>query len=205
MHLETLVVGRLAANCYLLGCEETKEAIVVDPGGEAEVINDRIAAGGWKVKYIVNTHAHMDHTAANGAVKQFTGAPLLIHAADAPTLAHLGKRSFLYAGADPTPVPADRVLQDGEEIAWGKLSARVIHTPGHTPGGICLYVGSLLFAGDTLFAGSVGRSDFPGGSHKDLIDSIKQKLLILPDETEVYPGHGPSTTIGWERQENPFL
>jgi len=193
MHIEALVVGRLEANCYILVCPATSEAVVVDPGGDADLINAKIAENGWQVKYIINTHGHLDHTGANAEVKAATGAPILMHAADAPRRPAPGRAA------------ADRALADGDSVNWGKLSLRVIHTPGHTPGGICLLAGDKLFAGDTLFAGSVGRSDFPGGSHHDLITSIKTKLLVLPDATEVYPGHGPSTTIGDEKRYNPFL
>lgn len=193
MHIETLVVGYLEANCYFLVCPATSEAVVIDPGGDADLINARIAENGWQVKYIINTHGHSDHTAGNAAVRAATGALVLLHAADT---------SRQSPADQETP---DRTLADGESINWGHLSLRVIHTPGHTPGGICLLAGDKLFAGDTLFAGSVGRSDFPGGSHRDLISSIKSKLLVLPEATEVYPGHGPSTTIGDEKRYNPFL
>jgi hydroxyacylglutathione hydrolase len=193
MHIEALVVGRLEANCYIRVCPATSEAIVVDPGGDADEIIKRIADNGWQVKYIINTHGHLDHTADNAAVRAATGAPVMMHAADVP------RRSAPGRGAP------DKALTDGDSVNWGELSLSVIHTPGHTPGGICLLTGDKLFAGDTLFAGSVGRSDFPGGSHRDLINSIKTKLLVLPDDTEVYPGHGPRTTIGDEKRYNPFL
>jgi glyoxylase-like metal-dependent hydrolase (beta-lactamase superfamily II) len=204
--IRTLAVGVLSTNCYLVSDPDSQEALVIDPGAEPDRILAALRAAGAKVTAIVNTHGHWDHSGANGAVKEATGAPLLIHAADAPWLtmrqtvtgAGLG---LLHPVQSP---PADRVLQGEEELPLGRFRLRVIHTPGHTPGGICLYLPGVLFSGDTLFAEGVGRTDLPGGSPSALASSIREKLFSLPDETVVYPGHGAPTTIGDERSLNPY-
>jgi len=202
---EYLVVGAVGANCYIIGCEETGEGVVVDPGGDGPAILRLVRERGLKVKYIIDTHGHVDHISANGQVKEATGAPILIHELDAPMLTDASRNLSFFA---PRPVrgpAADRTLRNGEVVQVGNLKLEVIHTPGHTPGGISLRLGDKVLTGDTLFAGSIGRTDFPGGSYTTLIDSIKQKLLPLGDEIEVYPGHGPPSTIGEERATNPFL
>jgi len=196
-------------NCYLLVCPETKKTMVIDPGAfneiEANNILGIIAQHELEPQFILNTHGHIDHIAGNEKIKQATGGKLLIHSSDAEmVLSGTMNGSFMFGGEIVSP-PADRKLEDEEVIKLGNLSIKVIHTPGHTPGWICLHVDGTLFSGDTLFAGSVGRTDLPGGSEKQIIQSIKQKLMILPDETIVRPGHGPRTTIGQERENNPFL
>lgn len=203
--LETFVVGAFGANCYIVGCEETKEAAIIDPGGDAGRILAYVRQRGLQVKSIINTHGHVDHMAANGPVKEGTAAPILIHRDDAPMLTSGARNLSLLAGVNVRSPEADRELEDGDVLTVGKLTLKVIHTPGHTPGGISLLCGDMVFTGDTLFAGSIGRSDFPGGSHETLIHSIKEKLLPLPDETVVLPGHGPRSTIGQEKDMNPFL
>lgn len=206
MHLEVLEVGPAAANCYLVICQETGQAAVIDPGGEPERILAAIEKRGANVQYIINTHGHADHIAANAAVKEATGAPILIHTGDAPYLTDTRKSLLLYLGQDKAGPPADRLLREGDIITVGKgVTLEVLHTPGHTPGGICLKGDGFVFTGDTLFAGSIGRTDFPGGSFSTLINSIRDKLLALEDSIRVYPGHGPETTIGVERATNPFL
>jgi glyoxylase-like metal-dependent hydrolase (beta-lactamase superfamily II) len=191
MNVKIFPVGWLATNCYVVSCEEKKEAAVIDPGMETEAetkqILDYIKQNGFKVKYIINTHGHDDHTSGNYAIKDATGAPVLIH-----------KNTI-------ERVDADKKLQDGDILQIGNFKLVVLHTPGHTPGGISLVADKAVFTGDTLFAGSVGRTDFLGGSYKDIILSIKTKLMPLPDNLIVYCGHGPSTTIGDEKQYNPFL
>jgi len=203
--LEGFPVGMLGANCYLVGCEETREAVVVDPGDEAARILERIKKLNLKVRFIILTHGHADHIGALGEVREATGAKVLIHKEDADTLTSPGKNLSLLTGASMKFKAADRLLEDGDVIEIGKLKAEVMHTPGHTPGGICLKIGNVVFTGDTLFAGSVGRSDFPGGSHGQLINSIKEKLMMLPGDTKIYPGHGPASTVDYEKKHNYFL
>ncbi|AOQ24410.1 Hydroxyacylglutathione hydrolase GloC [Moorella thermoacetica] len=206
MFLKTLVVGPLGANCYLIGCPETGEGAVIDPGAEGERILAAAREAGLNIKQIINTHGHGDHIGANGAIKAATGAAILIHRADAHYLTDPGRNLSVLLGSREASPPADRLLEEDDTIAIGKtVTLRVIHTPGHTPGGICLHGEGLVFTGDTLFAGSIGRTDFPGGSYSQLISSIKEKLFTLDDALEVYPGHGPASTIGSERVDNPFF
>ncbi|WP_027363496.1 MBL fold metallo-hydrolase [Desulfotruncus alcoholivorax] len=204
MILKALVVGMLGTNCYIIGCEKTGIGAVVDPGAESERVLDELKKLNLNCRYIILTHGHMDHIGDVGEVRAATGALVLIHAADAGRLVNPGRFSALPVG-EIKPGNADRTLQHGDEIEVGTIKIKVIHTPGHTPGGICLDIGNILITGDTLFAESIGRTDFPGGSYTDLINSIKERLLVFPDETGVYPGHGPSSTIGNERRFNPFL
>lgn len=205
MILERLVVGPFASNCYIVGCEKTGEAVVIDPGDEGNRITKLIKAKGLKVKYIINTHGHIDHIGANEAVKEATGAPILIHQGDAKMLQHSERISRDYFGMSVSSPPADKLLTDGEELPLGIFTIKVIHTPGHSPGGICLEVDNILFTGDTLFALGIGRTDMPGGDMTTLLNGIKGKLFSYPDSTIVYPGHGPSTSIGQEKRGNPFL
>jgi len=164
-----------------------------------------IRQSGYAVEYIINTHGHVDHIGANAEVKRATGAKLLIHKDDAKMLTSSAANFSLFMGHPVTSPAADELLAEGDEIKVGNLVLKVLHTPGHTPGGICLVHELTIFSGDTLFYGSIGRTDFPGGSYRTLIKSIKEKLMVFPDEAVVYPGHGPATSIGFERQYNPFL
>lgn len=201
-----MVVGPLAANCYLIGCPETKEGAVIDPGAEGEKILAAAREADLKIKYIINTHGHLDHISANGTIKKATGAEVLIHSADASCLTDPKRNLSVMAGASITSPAADRLLEEGSIIKIGKtITLEVIHTPGHTLGGICLKGENEVFTGDTLFAGSIGRTDFPGGSYRDLIDAVRKKLFTLDESLKVYPGHGPSSTIGTEKAENPFF
>lgn len=206
MIFEGFGVGPMDANCYIIGDEKTGEAAVVDPGAEGRRILGRLEKLGLQCKYIILTHGHVDHVGALKEVHEATGARVLIHTEDAGMLTSPAQNLSLFMGSMLKFKAADRLLQDGDKIEVGGVTLEVLHTPGHTPGGICLVVpGQGVITGDTLFAGSVGRSDFPGGSHNVLINSIKTKLLDFPDDTKVYPGHGPASTIGAEKKYNPFL
>jgi glyoxylase-like metal-dependent hydrolase (beta-lactamase superfamily II) len=204
MIVKGLVVGPLQVNCYLVGCEETKEGIVIDPGGDAPVILSQIHALELNIAYIINTHGHIDHVAANRSIKEATSAPIAIHRLDAPWLTNPQGGLALLLGVTPGP-PADIFLEEGDEVRFGKISLKVLHTPGHTTGGISLWGEEIIFTGDALFNMGIGRTDLPGGDFKSLIESIRTKLFTLPEETVVYPGHGPPTTIGREKRTNPFL
>ena len=205
MKIIKLAVGPLGANCYIIYCEKTLQGAVIDPGGNGKDIIDIINRDNIKLACIINTHGHADHIAANDEIKEATGAPVFIHGADGKMLTSAQGNLSSYIGNNLICQPADRLLTDGEKFMVGEIEFAVIHTPGHTPGGICLLANEILFSGDTLFEQSIGRSDFPGGSHSQLINSIKNKLLVLPDHITVWPGHGPGTTIGDERQTNPFI
>lgn len=199
------VVGPLDTNCYLVHCSETLECAVVDPGAEADRIFPLILEFGLKPVYILNTHGHIDHIGANRDVKDKFGIPLGIHSLDGPLLEKVQQFELsFFLGAKESP-PADFLLQDGDSIAIGKSALRVMHTPGHTPGSVSLLGDGILFSGDTLFNGGVGRTDLPGGSTRDLEQSIRERILTLPPETIVLPGHGPWTTVGEEKESNPFL
>lgn len=205
MILRRLIVGPLQVNCYILADEKTKEAVVIDPGGDAKDILRAVRERDLVVRYIVNTHGHFDHIGANGELKQATGAEILLHAGDAPVLksAELHAAAFnLTTNASP---PADRYVSAGDVITAGEVQLRVLHTPGHSPGGISLAEEGMVFTGDALFAGSIGRSDLPGGDLMTLLRAIRENLLTLPGETRVFPGHGPASTIADEKRDNPFL
>ena len=207
MTLDIIVVGQLGVNCFVLGCERTGVGVVVDPGADGELVLAQVAKRGLKIEKIINTHGHFDHIGANKLLKETTGAELLIHDRDTAFLTRAADVATMYGlRADNSPAP-DRFLTDGMELTFGDCRLTVLHTPGHTPGGCCLYFPEegKVITGDTLFAESVGRTDLPGGSHETLIDSIRTKLLPLPDATVVYPGHGPESTIGHEKRNNPYL
>ena len=213
---EILPVGMLQCNCSIIGDPETREALVVDPGDEAGRILDLLAKHALTVKAIVSTHAHIDHVGGLRKMQQATGAPVLMHGDDMELYRHLDVQAAWIGMRTPDPASVDKFLREGDTLRWGRFEANVLHTPGHTPGSISLYLApqpqtkaraeaGKLLAGDTLFAGSIGRTDLWGGSPEQILRSIHQKLLILPDETIVYPGHGAATTIGEERAGNPFL
>jgi hydroxyacylglutathione hydrolase len=205
MKYELVVVGALETNCYLVYCEETRACAVVDPGADHEKIVAAVADLELKPAVVLNTHGHVDHIGANSDIIRKYAVPLAMHAADTGMLQVSDYIELsLLLGARNSP-PPDRLLADGDEIAVGRTSLRVIHTPGHTPGSISFVHGGVLFSGDTLFSGGVGRTDLPGGSWKDLERSIRERILTLPEETLVLPGHGPWTTVGQERAANPFL
>jgi hydroxyacylglutathione hydrolase len=205
MQIMRMVVGPLQVNCFIVADEGTKEAIVIDPGDDAGEIISLINDKGLSVKYIVDTHAHFDHVGANKALKEATGAEILLHEGDVPLLATVSQNAKMFGMTAPASPPADRYVKHGDTITAGNISLKVLHTPGHSPGGICLLGDGFVFTGDALFENSIGRSDLPGGDLMTLINAIKEHLMTLPDETQVFCGHGPATTIGAERQENPFL
>lgn len=198
-------LGEFGTNCYIVACEETGACAVIDPGQPDPWIKRTLAENGLKPAIILLTHAHLDHIGGVEWVKGFTGVEVLVHGADAAMLTDARLNGSALFGAPITAPAPDRLLQEDDVIAVGRVAFRVIHTPGHTPGGVCFYTPGHLIAGDTLFAGSIGRTDLPGGNFEDLIRSIKTKLLPLPEETVVYPGHGPTTTVGDEAEYNPFL
>ena len=206
MIIATLPVGLIQTNCYIAGCPETKAGAVIDPGGDPERILSEVERLGLSIKYVLNTHAHFDHTDANGAIVRATGATLALHPLDLPLLKASGGAALFGLQADPSPLP-DLELQDGDELEVGTLRFQVLHTPGHTPGHVCFYeqAEGVLFDGDVLFQRSIGRTDLPGGSYQQMMDSIQRVLFALPEETVVYSGHGPATTIGDEKRLNPWL
>jgi hydroxyacylglutathione hydrolase len=209
MHIEQMKVGFLDVFCYLVACPRTKDSLVIDPAGDEEKIVDEIKKKGLNLKYIVNTHGHPDHTCGNAKIKALTGAKIVIHEFDANMISSAeGEAMARQWGFIPSPAP-EIIVKDGDEIIIGDVSLEVIHTPGHSPGGICLLGDGHLFTGDTLFVGGIGRTDLPGASMNLFMKSIKERLLTLPGETIVWPGHDygfrPSSTIDIEKASNPWL
>ncbi len=209
MILKDNTVGPLAVRAYTIGCPETGEAMIIDPAGSEDMLAEQIKKEGLTLKYIVNTHGHPDHTCGNSKMKELTGAPVLMHRDDdilhrQPEIAAM----FRAWGFEPAP-PADQYINDGDTVEIGTLAFKVLHTPGHSPGSVCLYGHGHVVTGDTLFVGAVGRTDLPGGSMETLIKSLKEKIVPLPDETIVLPGHDygatPTSTIGREKSTNPYI
>ncbi len=207
MILETLEVGPLAVNCYILGPQRGGEGVVIDPGAEPEVIEKAIESCGLsgKIRYILATHCHFDHVGAVKELKEITSARFFIHKGDVELLDSLEDQASFFGCPEVERPEVDGFVADGDTIDLNGLELKVAHTPGHSKGGVCYLTDDKVFVGDTLFAGSVGRTDFPGCSAEELIGSIRKKLLPLGEDVAVYPGHGPSTTIGRERRSNPFL
>lgn len=213
---ETFSVGMLQCNCTVLGCEETRRALVIDPGDEAGRILGALRHHNLTLEAILLTHAHHDHVCATKALAVTTGAPVLLHRADQPLYDSIDRQAREFGFPVPEMVPVDRHVVDGEQLSVGTLRGTIIHTPGHSPGSLCLYLPDVgnsdgsgpsqhLYSGDTLFCGGVGRTDLWEGSMEQLLRSIRERILTLPDETLVVPGHGPITTIARERTTNPFL
>jgi glyoxylase-like metal-dependent hydrolase (beta-lactamase superfamily II) len=205
MFLDTIVVGPLQENSYVVGCEETKEAVIIDPGAEAERIYRVVTFQGFTLKYIMNTHGHVDHIGGVADLIEKTGVPFLMHKDDMFLIENIQNDPIQAFLQITPPQQPDRFIADGEKIAVGNLEFEVIHTPGHSPGSVCFLANNVLFCGDTLFANSIGRTDLPGGNYQQILTSIQEKLFPLDDNIKVYTGHGPATTIGSERQFNPFL
>lgn len=208
MIIQTFTVGKLHTNCYIASCPKTKEAIIIDPGfetpTEAAEIFKYVEEEALKLKFIVNTHGHPDHVCGNGIIKEKFKAPILIHEGDAHMLGTFGKVIAKFFGFKNSSPQADILLKDRDTISFGNLTLKVTHTPGHSPGSVSLLGEKEVFTGDTLFAGSIGRTDLPQGSDKEMKRSL-EKLARLPEFFKVYPGHGPATTIGKEKANNPFL
>jgi glyoxylase-like metal-dependent hydrolase (beta-lactamase superfamily II) len=205
MNYEVLAVGPLETNCYIVYCQDSLECAVVDPGAEADRIFQLIAQKSLKPVLILNTHGHIDHIGANKDIKEKFNIPLYIHSADSAMLGNVQQSEMaVFLGVMDSP-SHDHLLNDGDKIKIGKSFLRVIHTPGHSPGSVSFLGNGFLLSGDTLFFGGVGRTDLPGGSWKDIESSIKNKILTMPDEIIVLPGHGPFTTVGQEKRANPFI
>ena len=202
-----LTVGLLEVNCYIIGDEETKEAVVIDPGGDEDEILEVLNHHRLNLKYIIDTHGHFDHVDANQPLKEATRAQILIHEVDAHLLSQPSAEAMFFTGNRFRLSQADMLLKEGDVISFGKYRLQVLHTPGHTPGSISLLMEghTYVYVGDLLFAGSIGRTDFPGGSFEGLINAVRTKIFPLGDNYNVYPGHGPITTVGHERRYNPFF
>lgn len=202
---ETLTVGSLAVNCYIIGSKKDNKAIVIDAGGDHEEILNTLKKHNLTLQFIINTHAHFDHVGGVRPLQDLTGAKFLLHQEDIVLLKYLNNQTEAF-GLPSIPIPkVDIPLVDNEEVLIGDEVIRVIHTPGHSPGSVCFLINHAVFAGDTLFAGSIGRTDLYGGSYDKIINSIKTRLFTLDDHVIVYPGHGTFTTIGEEKQYNPFF
>jgi hydroxyacylglutathione hydrolase len=207
MHIHTIAVGPFYSNCHLLHLPQTKDVLLIDPGDEPDILIANLTAAKAQPVAALITHAHLDHIGGLSGLYQVHPLEILLHPADLPLyrcLQDQGRRFGILFNEPPTAV---RLVEDDQEIRFGNLSLRALHTPGHTPGGLCWYIPEekILFSGDTLFAGSIGRTDLEGGDEEQLLNSIRKKLLTLPDETRIFPGHGPQTTVGRERRNNPFL
>ena len=204
MSVQSLEVAPLMANCYIVGCEQTGRGFIVDPGGDGPRIVDAVRASGLEIDYILDTHCHPDHIGANCEVREAVGGKVLIHESERDAVEH-PPAEWLLIGLRPEPCEVDGAFVEGEQIEIGELRVKVMHLPGHSPGSVAFVVGDAAFVGDVLFAGSIGRTDLPGGDHQVMMASLKRIVTELPDATTVYSGHGPSSTIGEERETNDWL
>jgi hydroxyacylglutathione hydrolase len=204
---KALMVGLLEVNCYILADEATREAVVIDPGGDEDRILEVLNHNKFQLKLIIDTHGHFDHVDANQPLKEATGAPIAIHELDAPALTQPSQEAMFFTGNRLRRSEPDVLLKEGDVLTFGSYRLKVLHTPGHTPGGISLVLEDhpYVYVGDLLFAGSIGRTDFPGGDFDALINAVRTKIFPLGDNYTVYPGHGPVTTVGQERKYNPFF
>lgn len=205
MIIDIIEVGMHRANCYIVGCEKTRKGIVIDPGDEGDFILSKIRENDLDIDKIVLTHGHLDHIGALEYVRDALNARVYIHRDDADMLVSPEKNLSAYTPEQVQANPAEVLLQEGDEIEFGEIRLKVLHTPGHTPGGISLYGEGVVFTGDAVFLGSVGRTDLPGGDFDLLMENIKEKIFTLPDDTVIYSGHGPDTTVGQEKNYNPFV
>ncbi len=205
MILEIVVVGPLAVNCLIIGCEQTKIGAIIDPGDETAVIVKAVEELGLDIKYILLTHGHVDHLAEVQRLKDKFDAEFLMHEADSFLVQRASTQASMYGLSNPGNPEPSRYLTEGDTISVGELKIEVFHTPGHSPGSISYFVDDKLFVGDLIFSGSIGRTDLPGGNYEQLIQSVETKIFTKPDSTEIYPGHGPSTTVGGEKATNPFF
>ncbi len=205
MIIETLVVGMIQANCYILADETTREAVVIDPGGDTPVIVKALEARDLKPVAVLATHGHFDHVEGLAGMKRATQAPIYVHQGDLPLIQGMTGQGLLFGVRVEAAPPPDQFVSEGQEIPFGELSLKVIHTPGHSPGSVSYLVDDAVFVGDLLFAGSIGRTDLQGGDYNTLIRSVREKIFTLPEDTVVYPGHGPATRVGTEKRSNPFF
>lgn len=209
IEIETLTVGPFQSNCYIVSCSDTKAAVVVDAGNEAQRILSTVERLGVKVIAVINTHAHLDHVSALAEVSEALGVPVLMHALEMPIYEVISAQASMFGLPKPRTVPIDRFVEDGEEVIIGNVKGEYLLTPGHSPGSICIRfrdeTPERLMAGDVLFQGSIGRTDLPGGDYDTIIHTLRTRFVPLPDDLIVYPGHGPETTIGEEKRTNPFL
>ena len=205
MILERIAVGPLAVNCYIIGCEKTRQLAVIDPGDEVERIESAIKKNDLSLKYILLTHGHVDHVAQLARLKNKIPAEVLMHAEDLFLFENISIQAVMFGLPDPGHPQPDRFVTDDEKLRLGELELRVLHTPGHSPGSVTYQIKDNLFVGDLIFSGSIGRTDLPGGNYETLITAVQKKIFTFPDETKIYPGHGPMTTVGQERRFNPFF
>lgn len=205
MILQTHPVGMIQANCYILGDEKTREAVVIDPGGDVPVLVRSLEAAGLKTVAILATHGHFDHVEGLAQLKQAVGAPIYLHRDDLPLVQSMSSQGTMFGVKVQQAPDPDHYVVEGDTIAFGGLRLEVLHTPGHSPGSVCYRIGDQVFVGDLLFAGSIGRTDLAGGDYATLLRSVREKIFTLGDATTVYPGHGPATTVGTEKRSNPFF
>jgi len=202
---DSVTVGKVQCNCYILGCEKTREGVIIDPGGDADLILEIVKRHNLSIRYIILTHGHFDHIEGLSDLIRSIKAPVMLHEGDVFLYDHLDAQGQMF-GFDLAPAPPfDRTVEEGDRFSFGDYTIEVLHTPGHSPGSISLLCDSSVYTGDTVFAGSIGRTDLTGGSHDTLVKSARLKIMSLDDATKLYPGHGESTTVGYEKRYNPFI